>query len=236
MFRHGKYSLKLTQTPLFWKICSWGILLVGALCFGGPSIERCKVFFKIFPDLWVYVSFYIQKKRKPLLSITSIHVALLLVEFPWEQMHQYPNTLERHLLRTTILVQTRCTKGTWNLPLHLKWISLPGIFPSCLPAGFIAPPESWGAQSLQEQLYPLAEPIPHLFLPLCLEEAPSATAVFSELQQDQERWGILWSSYWCFPGNADKTTLPLIGSTTNIYSCEKKFADPTTVAMVAYLF
>lgn len=29
--------------------------------------------------------------------------------------------------------------------------------------------------------------------------------------------------------------LPLIGSTTNIYSCEKKFADPTTVAMVAYI-
>lgn len=157
------------------------------------------------------------------------------MEFPCEQMHQCPNALERHLLRAGILIWISFAKGTWNLPLSLKWISLPGIFPSCLPAGFTVPPESWGAQCLQEQLCSLPEPVSHLLVSLRVEEAPSATPLFSKRRQDRERWGILWSSYRCFLGNADKTTLPLIGSTTNIYSCEKKFADPTTVAMVAYL-
>lgn len=35
--------------------------------------------------------------------MTSIHVALLLIELPCEQMHQSPNDLERHLLRAGIL-------------------------------------------------------------------------------------------------------------------------------------
>lgn len=128
--------------------------------------------------------------------MTSVHVSLLLEEFQWGQMHECPNVLERHLLRTGGLVQTRCTKGTWNLPLHLKWIPLLRIFPCWFHSPTRALRSSVPPGAALSLVKASSSPIS---ISVCVEEAPSATPVFNKCQRDQERWGDSLEQLLMFP-------------------------------------
>lgn len=133
-----------TQTPVFWKIYSWGMLHVGALCFGVPCTEGWKGIVLCFPDLWGFICFYSLSERKQYFIYDFCKCGSLA----------YGITLWVDASSPQMPLKGICSeqgfsyiKGSWNISLSLKWSSLPGIFHSCIPPGFVGPPERWGART-----------------------------------------------------------------------------------------